>query len=100
MVTFGDFRLIIGVSRCNFVPVHYNSIVVDLSKAVCLFQVVPTDFVVEWDMISFSKSRYSHINVMDSSIIVHKDYVVVEHKDVEDEHSELDHKCHEKSDEA
>ena len=37
---------------------------------------------------------------MDSSIIVHKDYVVVEHKDVEDEHSELDHKCHEKSDEA
>ncbi len=100
LVAFGDFRLVVSVSWGDFVPIDNDSVVVDLTKAIGLLQVVPADLVVEWNVVSLSKSRNTHVNVMDSRIVVDKDNVVVEDKDVEDEHSELHHECHEESDEA
>ena len=51
-------------------------------------------------MVSLSKSRDSHVNVMDTRIVMHKDDVVVEHEDVDQEHGELYKESEEEADEA
>ena len=90
LVALGHFRLIKRKRAGNLVFVHNNSIIVDLSETVCLPEVIPTDFVVEWNMIAFAKTTDSHINVMYSGIIVHVNDVDVVKKDVDDEDGELD----------
>ena len=52
LVTFGDSRLIVCESAFNFVFVHDNAVVVDLTEHVCLAQIVPANFIVKGDMVS------------------------------------------------
>jgi len=90
LVALGHLRLIEGEWTGNLVFVHNDSIVVDLSKTVCLPQVIPTDFVVEWNVITFAKTTDTHVDVVYSGIVVHVHDVDVVKKDVDDEDGELD----------
>ena len=100
LVAFGDFRLIVGVCTANLVLIDDNAIIVDFSEAVGLLEVIPTDFIVEGDMVAFSQSTDPHVDVMNPGIVVHEDDIVVEDEDVDDEHGELDEERHEEADEA
>lgn len=99
LVAFRNFRFVVGVSGANLVLVHDDSVVIDLAKAVSLLEVVPTDFVIEWNVVALAEARDTHVDVMDPGIVVHKDNIVVKDKDVDNEHGELDQKGHEKANE-
>ena len=100
LVTFGHSWFVVVERWRYLVAIDDNSIVVYFAEAVCLLQVVPTDLVVEWDVVALAQAWNSHINVVDSCIIVDENDVIVEHKDVEYEHSELNHEGHKEANKA
>lgn len=97
LVTFGHSGFVVVERWCYLVAIDHNSIVVYFAKAVSLLQVVPTNLIVEWDVVALAQAWNSHINVVDSCIIVDKYDVIVEHKDVEYEHSKLNKEGHEEA---
>ena len=62
--------------------VDYHTVVVDLSKAIGLLKVRPTDFIIVRDVIAFAKAGDSQVDVGYPCVHVHKHDVVVEQKNV------------------
>lgn len=100
MITFGNLVFVVHERTLHLVFVHYDSIVVYFAQTVGLLQVVPRNFVVKRDVVSFAQARYPQINVQDSRIIMHIDDVVVEGEAVDDEHEDLRDEGEEQADEA
>lgn len=46
----------LGVGVSDLQRVHYHSIVVDLTKEVCLLQVVPRHLIVLWQVVPFTQA--------------------------------------------
>ena len=80
--------------------VDNDSVVVDLCKAIGLFQVVEAYFVIKWYVVTFSSSCNSNYNILDTCVAMHKADVVVEQEDIRNQLEELDQESNEKTDEA
>lgn len=96
LVALCSLGLVIGEGAADFVFVDHNSIVVNFTEAVRLLQIVPADLVVVRDVIAFAVTTDAHVDVVNPGIVVHKDDVVVEDKNIYDKHGELYKKSHEK----
>lgn len=65
--------------------INQDSVGVDLTDVVGLFQVVPGDLVVRWDVVAASQPTDPKINVGNARVHMYKHDVVVEYENIEDE---------------
>ena len=100
LVRLGHLGLVIGKGRRDLVPIDDDTVVIDLAQAVSLFQIAEAYLVVKGDVIALAQAADTHVDVMDSRIVVYEHDVVVEDEYVDNEHGELDEEGHEKADET
>ena len=100
LVRFGHLGLVISECRGDLVPIDDNTIVIDLTKAVSLFQIAEAYLIIKWNVIALAQATDTHVDVVDARIIMYKHDVVVEDEYVDNEHGELDEEGHKEADEA
>ena len=78
LVGFGDSWFVISKGTGDHDLVDDDTVVVDFAEAVCCFQVVETDFVVERNVVALSLACNSNNDVLDSTVAMDEAYIVVE----------------------
>ena len=82
----------------NFVD--HNPVIVDFCQAICLFQIVETDFIIKWYVVTFASSCNSNDYIFDARVTMNEADVVVEQEHIQNQLQELHQECDEKANET
>ena len=77
--------------------VDNNPVIVDLSQAVGLFQIVETDFIVKRYVVTLAGSCDTDHNIFNARVAMDEADVVVEYEDIDNQSEELHQECNEKA---
>ena len=100
LVAFRNLWLIICERTWYHDFVNNNPVVVDLSQAVGLFQIVETDFIVKRYVVTLASSCDTDHNIFNARVAVDEADVVVEYEDIDNQSEELHQECNEKANES
>lgn len=73
----------------NLYFVDNNTVVVDLTKAVGLLKVSPTDLIIKGNVVAFAKTGNSKVDILNLCIHMHKNNVIVVNEYVQQQQEKL-----------
>ena len=100
LIAFRNFWFVICKRTWHHDLIDHNPVVVDLSQAIGLFQIVETDFIVKRYVVTLAGSRDTNHNIFDARVAVDEADVVVEYEDINYQSEELHQECNEKANES
>ena len=100
LIAFCNLWLIICERTWHHDFIDNNPVVVDLSQAIGLFQIVETDFIVKGYIITLAGSCDTNHNIFDARVAVYEADVVVEYEDIDYQSEELNQECDEEANES
>ena len=71
----------------NFV--NHNPVIVDFCQTVCLFQIVETDFIIKWYVVTFASPCNANNDIFDARVTMNEADVVVKQEHIQNKLQEL-----------